>query len=87
MKLFRFTAKDGLIAMTLAAIWCGALSQHMDVWDSFGNNPFAMALYYGLISGLPATTVAALFGHWRLGILCGAASALAPAALEFASFA
>lgn len=86
MKLFRFTAKDALVATTLAAVWCGALSQHMRVWDAFGNDRLVMALYYGLISGLPATTVAALFGHWRLGILCGLASAIAPIALEFATF-
>jgi len=43
MKLFRFTAKDALIATTLAAVWCGALSQHMSVWDAFGNDRLFMA--------------------------------------------
>ena len=86
MKAFRFTAKDALVATTLAAVWCGALSQHMRIWDACGNDRLMMTLYYGLISGLPATTVAALFGHWRLGILCGLASAIAPAAIQFATF-
>jgi len=67
MKLFRFTARDALVATTLAAVWCGALSQHMSVWDAFGNDRLVI-------------------GHWRLGILCGLASAIAPAAIEIATF-
>lgn len=85
MPQFRFSARNALIAMTLAAVWCGAFSLHLSIWRACGEDRVVMSFYYGIIGGLPATAVAALFGHWRLGIGCGVASALGLVALELAS--
>jgi hypothetical protein len=75
---FQFNLRHVLLATTEMAVCFALLATHNTVERHLARDYALLGgLYYGLIVGLPAAAVGALFARPGLGAMCGLASALA----------
>jgi len=73
---FQFSTRNALIATFWLAVFCATLARSDDFYSTMSSD-YAQVTLISLVVAPPAAAAGAMFGHPRIGLLCGLASTLA----------